>query len=311
MKLFIIIGLLITLLSSIASILIIAHYSRIGDKKLLTHLNYVIFYLNLIWYLGLILQFSKTFRLNYLIETGSEILLSSLLFITRFLFLIAFFKLIEQILNLKLLKQIISPLKIAAIVIISIWGIGWLEIPVFGSNGIVTNLMIYTDILIFVSIIIICFYLIFQVKLIADQQSRTIIIRLSMVFIIPIALACLKWIIGGSFKNELIERFILHSFVFLINGLIIWWVLAYGKSFKIIQSYKKEMKESDYSKLISKYNISKRELDVIQLICEGKTNKEIADKLFISVDTVKDHNNRIFQKTGVTNRTQLARLFYK
>ena len=310
MKLFIIIGLLITFLSSITSILIIAHYSRVGDKKLLTPLNYVIFYLNLVWYIGLILQFSKTFQFNPIIEIGSEILLSSLLFITRFLFLIAFFKLLEQILNLKLLKQVIPPLKIAAIVIIGIWGIGWLEIPLIGSKEIVTNLMIYTDILIFVSIIIACFYLNFQVKLIPDEQSQTIIRRLSMVFIIPIALACLKWLIGGSFKNELIERFILHSFVFLINGLIIWWVLAYGKSFKTLQPFQKEIKTTAYSELILNYNISKRELDVIQLICEGKTNKEIADKLFISIDTVKDHNSRIFQKTGVTNRTQLAKLFY-
>jgi DNA-binding NarL/FixJ family response regulator len=49
-------------------------------------------------------------------------------------------------------------------------------------------------------------------------------------------------------------------------------------------------------------------MEVIDLICLGKTNREIADELYISVDTVKDHNYKIFQKTGVKNRTQLVKL---
>ena len=49
-------------------------------------------------------------------------------------------------------------------------------------------------------------------------------------------------------------------------------------------------------------------MEVINLICQGKSNKEIANQLFISVDTVKDHNYKIFQKTGVKNRTQLVKL---
>jgi len=54
--------------------------------------------------------------------------------------------------------------------------------------------------------------------------------------------------------------------------------------------------------------VSKREQDVIQLICRGLTNQEIADALFISLKTVKDHNYRIFQKTGVRNRVELVQL---
>jgi DNA-binding CsgD family transcriptional regulator len=56
------------------------------------------------------------------------------------------------------------------------------------------------------------------------------------------------------------------------------------------------------------YGISKREEEVIHLVCQGLTNQEIADKLFISLKTVKDHNYRIFQKTGVRNRVELAQL---
>ncbi|MFB0565605.1 MAG: response regulator transcription factor [Candidatus Aminicenantaceae bacterium] len=56
------------------------------------------------------------------------------------------------------------------------------------------------------------------------------------------------------------------------------------------------------------YKISKREEEVIRQICEGKTNKEIGDALFISLQTVKDHIYRIFQKTDVKNRIQLINL---
>ena len=56
------------------------------------------------------------------------------------------------------------------------------------------------------------------------------------------------------------------------------------------------------------FGISKREMEVIHLICQGMTNQEIADALFISLKTVKDHNYRIFQKTGVRNRVELVQL---
>jgi len=57
-----------------------------------------------------------------------------------------------------------------------------------------------------------------------------------------------------------------------------------------------------------KYEISKREREVIQLICKGLSNQEISDALFISLQTVKDHIHHIFVKTGVKNRVQLTNL---
>jgi len=57
------------------------------------------------------------------------------------------------------------------------------------------------------------------------------------------------------------------------------------------------------------FGITRREREIIGLIQAGKTNQEIADKLFISVATVKDHNHNIFVKSGVRNRLELANLF--
>lgn len=57
-----------------------------------------------------------------------------------------------------------------------------------------------------------------------------------------------------------------------------------------------------------KYGISGREKEIIELICKGKSNQDISDCLFISLQTVKDHIHRIYLKTEVKNRVQLANL---
>jgi len=54
-----------------------------------------------------------------------------------------------------------------------------------------------------------------------------------------------------------------------------------------------------------KHEISPREAEIIREICNGLSNQEIADKLFISLQTVKDHTSRIYSKTNVRNRMQL------
>jgi DNA-binding CsgD family transcriptional regulator len=68
---------------------------------------------------------------------------------------------------------------------------------------------------------------------------------------------------------------------------------------------------SDPTPVFQRYDISAREQEVVRLICSGKSNKEIAAELFISLQTVKDHVYRVFKKTGVKNRVQLANLFRK
>ena len=64
----------------------------------------------------------------------------------------------------------------------------------------------------------------------------------------------------------------------------------------------------DFESFCKIFEISKREAEIILEICSGKSNKAIADKLFITLQTVKDHNHRIYTKTGVKSRVQLANL---
>ena len=57
-------------------------------------------------------------------------------------------------------------------------------------------------------------------------------------------------------------------------------------------------------------DLTPRETEVLRLIAEGKSNREIARTLFVSEATVKTHVNRIFAKTGSRDRSQATRYAY-
>ena len=59
----------------------------------------------------------------------------------------------------------------------------------------------------------------------------------------------------------------------------------------------------DYGKTVT---LSKREKEVAALVSQGFKNKDIADRLFISEQTVKNHMHNIFEKVGVSDRLELA-----
>jgi DNA-binding NarL/FixJ family response regulator len=63
--------------------------------------------------------------------------------------------------------------------------------------------------------------------------------------------------------------------------------------------------------LEKKVELTKKEKEIVDLICHGCRNKEIAQKLDISEQTVKSHCNRIFKKVGVSDRLQLALYTHK
>jgi len=58
-------------------------------------------------------------------------------------------------------------------------------------------------------------------------------------------------------------------------------------------------------------NLTRREIQVLLLIADGKSNKEIAEDLFISEKTVKNHVSNIFKKIHVIDRTQAAVYAFK
>ena len=54
--------------------------------------------------------------------------------------------------------------------------------------------------------------------------------------------------------------------------------------------------------------ITRRELEILELIAQGMSNREIAEKLYVSENTVKTHSSRVFSKLGAKRRTQAVQL---
>jgi DNA-binding CsgD family transcriptional regulator len=54
--------------------------------------------------------------------------------------------------------------------------------------------------------------------------------------------------------------------------------------------------------------ITPRELEILELIAAGLSNKEIADRVHVSENTVKTHSSRVFDKLGARRRTQAVQL---
>jgi two-component system, NarL family, response regulator LiaR len=55
-------------------------------------------------------------------------------------------------------------------------------------------------------------------------------------------------------------------------------------------------------------NITRRELEILELVAQGMSNREIAGKLYVSENTVKTHCSRAFDKLGAKRRTQAVQL---
>ena len=63
----------------------------------------------------------------------------------------------------------------------------------------------------------------------------------------------------------------------------------------------------DQNKLES-LGITPRELEILELIAAGLSNKEIAERVYVSENTVKTHSSRVFDKLGARRRTQAVQL---
>lgn len=62
--------------------------------------------------------------------------------------------------------------------------------------------------------------------------------------------------------------------------------------------------EFSYQKTLNTFNLSKREIEILQALASGLSNFAISEKLFLSEKTIKTHNHHIFTKLQVKNRTQ-------
>jgi DNA-binding CsgD family transcriptional regulator len=76
--------------------------------------------------------------------------------------------------------------------------------------------------------------------------------------------------------------------------------------FKGLRLAAADITEDSLNKALVSAGISSREKDIIRLMLDGFGNREIAERLFISLNTVKTHNRNIFRKMNVRSRFELA-----
>lgn len=107
---------------------------------------------------------------------------------------------------------------------------------------------------------------------------------------------CLKESSGHLLVNAIVS--VSEGAAWLDPG-IAQLVLKTAKAGKI-----KDMSSGSNSELLE--ILTKRELEVLEKVVEGRTNQEIANDLYISIETVKTHMRHIMEKLRVTDRTQAA-----
>jgi len=193
------------------------------------------------------------------------------------------------------------------ILIFLAYGLALIRIARFGETRIE---LIKKGIIIIYSVIssLTCLYALIQMMFIrkkfTDAKERSSLRIFSMVYLLIITL------IISSANLTFISHWIEISFIILlfVSHLIPIFILnIHLDRFYIEPSITIDFQKS-VEEFVRKFGISGREKEVIELICKGKSNQEISDSLFISLQTVKDHIHRIYIKTGIKNRVQLSNL---
>lgn len=122
------------------------------------------------------------------------------------------------------------------------------------------------------------------------------------ILIYGFALAVLIFLLEYFEYRYFVRDLSTEGFVFLIAlmfaGLGLWAGSKLTSPKQIPSEFQKNEKAQDY------LGISERELEVLVLVAQGLSNKEIAGKLFVSINTVKTHLSKLYEKLDVSRRTQ-------
>ena len=129
---------------------------------------------------------------------------------------------------------------------------------------------------------------------IGDRRTRTFILTLNIVVVSLVPTTIVLFLLPGS------EQIGFPVYVLAFSALLL--VYFYNRFSEM--SRKGEKKQPD----LSQYKVTERETEVIECICNGMTNKEIAKTLNISVNTVNNHVANIFEKMNINSRVDLLRM---
>lgn len=126
-----------------------------------------------------------------------------------------------------------------------------------------------------------------------------------------------KWLLAGIFMSMAFLYTVpifLSGEDFFVNLAFVFLFFLLNTGFCIFFVYQIEPKSApargvnSFESFVREYGITSRESEIIQEIYQGKSNQQIADTLFVTLQTVKDHTSRIYQKTDVKSRARLVTL---
>lgn len=125
-------------------------------------------------------------------------------------------------------------------------------------------------------------------------MKKTILIFSALIVALMLLFQLSKYsIISGDLNTE---------FVIAAIALIFFFIGVYINK-QSLQKTKDVTYDINYQKIES-LEISKREYEVLKLMSDGMSNKEIADRLFLSESTIKSHASNLFVKLNAKRRTQ-------
>lgn len=141
------------------------------------------------------------------------------------------------------------------------------------------------------------------------NNKRVILYGVAM----AVLLLLLKWMEYRFVVMEHSLEIYIGAIALLFMGLGIWLALKLARPKTLVVEKEVVVEKQVFVKTstfvvneaeIKELGLSKRELEVLQLMAEGLSNNEIAGRLFVSLNTVKTHSSKIFEKLGVERRTQ-------
>ncbi|MDO6429609.1 response regulator transcription factor [Flavitalea sp. BT771] len=136
-------------------------------------------------------------------------------------------------------------------------------------------------------------------------MSRNIIIY---GFALAVLLILMKWLEWRFIIFDHAIEVYSGALALVFTGLGIWLAVKLARpkvqTVVIVQPAPEAPQQEIDEKEMARLGLSGREQEVLQLMAEGLSNQEIADRLFVSLNTVKTHCSRIFEKLDVRRRTQ-------
>lgn len=129
---------------------------------------------------------------------------------------------------------------------------------------------------------------------------------------LAILLFLLRWLqLRLIVFNHALEMYV-GAIALIFTALGIWLALKLIKpKVQIVEHIVEKVQQTESNEIfklnedvLNELGLSKRELEVLQLMATGLSNQEIAGQLFVSLNTIKTHTSKVFEKLDVKRRTQ-------